>query len=110
MHVEHAHQPVTHAAVDHIQAALIDRKREPVRLFESVGNSDDVFRQRVDAIRASIAQFAWREMPFVIRIDPVRGIGEPDRVIGFHDNIVGAVETFALIRLSGDGDRTIMLP
>jgi len=52
---------------------------------------------------------AFRLIALVINVDAIGRIAEPDRIIGFHDDVVRAVEPLALIAIRQDGDRAIML-
>ena len=46
---------------------------------------------------------------FVVGLDAVGRVGEPDRAIGLHDHVVRAVEPFSLIALGQDRDRPVVL-
>ena len=50
-----------------------------------------------------------RAVPLVIRLDAVGGIGEPDGVVRFHDDVVRAVEPLALVAIGDGDDRTVEL-
>ena len=67
-----------------------DPKDWPVQIAGEVKGFDSVaLLGRRDARRMDrFTQFALRLVAFIIAQDPERGIGKPDRPVGFHDNIV----------------------
>src|SRR5688572_21996620 len=109
VYVEDAHDAAPLARVGDVQALLVDREREAVGLREAVGNGGDAAGARVDAIDATLAELARRLEPFVVRIDAVGRIGEPDRVVGLHDDVVRAVEALTLEALGQYGDGAVVL-
>src|SRR4030095_10868235 len=109
VHLEYAHDAASLARVDDVHASLVNRERQTVRLRESVGHYPHLATARIDAIDASLAKLARRLEPFVVRVDAVRGIGEPDRVVGLHDDVVRTVEALALEPIGEHGDRAVVL-
>ena len=55
------------------------------------------------------ADLAVGAVSLVVAVDPVRGIGEPDRAVGLDDYVVGAVEALPLVAIGDDGDRPVVL-
>ena len=85
----------THRVVD-IQQPLVGRKTEAVRLVEQVAIDDKLRlaaarRHAVDALEAELA----RPLDPVDRHSPVPGIGEIDRAVRAHADVVRAVEFLA---------------
>src|SRR3712207_8479647 len=48
-------------------------------------------------------------VPLIVRLDPVGGIGEPDGVIRFHDDVVRTVEPLAFVVVDDGDHRTVEL-
>src|SRR5215207_168571 len=55
------------------------------------------------------ADLAFRLVAFVVGIDAVGRVGEPDRAVRLHDDVVWAVEALALEAVGVDGDAPVML-
>src|SRR5215207_10627607 len=55
------------------------------------------------------ADLAFRLVAFVVGIDAVGRVGEPDRALRLHDDVVWAVEALALEAVGDDGDAPVML-
>jgi hypothetical protein len=92
--------------VDDVELALVGREREPVRLREVVGHLDHR-AVRLDPVDVAAIGLALRSMPLVVALDPVAGVGEPDRAVGPFDEVVGAVEPATVERVRQRRDRTV---
>ena len=96
------------AAVADVELLLVTAEGEAVGPFEVVG--DDVhLTRRVDAVHVACADLALRQMPLVVAVDAIAGIGEPDRPVGTLDDVVGAVEPPAVVVRRHDGDTAVVL-
>ena len=93
--VEHADQGL-HRVVD-VEALLVGREAQPIRLVEHVALHQQFGRPaaRRHAVHALEAELP-RPLHPVHRHAPVPGIGEVDRAVGFHHDVVGAVELVAV--------------
>ena len=56
-----------------------------------------------------VRQFLRRPLALIIAGDAERRVGKPDRAVGLHHKIVRRVEALAVVALSEDGDRAIVL-
>src|SRR5205807_9462950 len=96
-----------HAGVEDIQPFLIRGKTDSVRAAKPACHHRRSARARIEPVHL------WRQlelhtMAFVIaEIAEIR-IGEPDRAIRRHDNIIGRVERFALEFVDQDRDAAVM--
>ena len=66
-------------------------------------------RLRVEAIDVTAADFRLRAVALVVGVDAVGGIGEPDGVVGFDDEVVGRVEALAVPFVGEHRDRAVDL-
>src|SRR4051794_8356965 len=73
------------AAVADVERALVGREGEPVRLVEPRRGDVELAGGRVVAVDA----LGQRRRPAEALEKPVRGVGEPNRSVGFSNNVVG---------------------
>ena len=64
---------------------------------------------RVDAIDVAAVDLGRRRFALVVAVDAVGRVGEPDRIVRFHDGVVRRVETLALPLVCEDCDRAVEL-
>ena len=62
----------------------------------------------INAIDIGMRQFRRAAFTLIIRHQAEGRVGEPDRSIGFHDNIIRAVQPLALVAIGQNSDRTII--
>src|SRR4051812_1968760 len=74
-------------AVDNVKLVLVSRKSEPVWADEVIGNDPDLAGCGIDA-KHVVADLRCRLVAFVVRHDPVRRVGEPDRTVRLHHHVV----------------------
>jgi hypothetical protein len=46
---------------------------------------------------------------FIVGVDAVGGVGEPDRVVRFHDGVVRRIQALTVPLFRNDGDRAVNL-
>src|ERR1700674_3257828 len=63
----------------------------------------------VPAIDVAAADLLGRAVPLIVGVNAVGGVGEPDRVIRFHDEVVRRVEALAVPFVREDGDPAVDL-
>ena len=88
---------VREAGVDDVQQRFVGREREPVRLHEIRGHDGDAPARRVDAVDVAGADFARRGVAFVVRVDAVARVGEPDAAVALDHDVVGRIEALAVV-------------
>src|SRR5262249_47258457 len=94
------------AVFDDVQLRLVGREGKPVRTID-VARHDrcpPAFIEPVDVGR----QFLRVDDPGIVAGDAVDGIGEPDRVVGFHHDIVRRVEPLLLEPVDQHRDRSVV--
>lgn len=95
--------------VDDIQTRLVRSEREPVWAYEVVRDNREITTGRVDAIDMVSADFAFGWMTLVVVRNAVPGVSEPDGSVRAHHHVVRTVQTFGLVVVGQDRDRTIVL-
>ena len=93
------------AGIRDIEQALIRREGDAVRPIEIVGDDADFARGGVDPEDVTALELHLRAVPLVIGLDAVGGIGEPDGIVRFDDDVVRAVESLALVAIDDGDDR-----
>ena len=96
------------AGVDDVELLLIGRKTDAVGLIHIAGNHRDFAGVRIQAVDIG-RKFEGRLVPFVVRHNAVARIGEPDRAIRMHCEIIRRIERFALKVIRQNRDRAVML-
>ena len=96
------------AAIDDIEQRLVGRKGEAVRADEVVGDNGGLPARGIEPIHMP-RQFRIRRVAFVGTIDAVARIGEPDRAVGGHDDVVRRIQAPALVAVHQDRDAAVRL-
>ena len=104
-HVVRAVRLVRDAGVDDVQQRLVGRERQTVGLHEVVGDDGDAPARRVEAVDVAGADLARRCVAFVVGVDAVARVGEPDAAVGLDHHVVGRVETLAVEAIGQHGAR-----
>src|SRR5690606_11786361 len=78
------------------------------RTWNVVGEHFKAPAGAIEAIKA-VRYFLFRLVPLVVAEQTERRIGEPDAVVGFHDDVVRRVEALALEAIGENGDRPVVL-
>src|SRR5206468_4145629 len=63
---------------------------------------------RIEAIDIATADLALRLAALVGRADAIARIGEPDRAVGFHHDVIRRVEALALVAVREDRDASVV--
>ena len=95
------------AGVGDIEQALVRREGEAVRPHHVGDDGRDLARARIDAIDVAAADLRRLPVALVIGVDAIGGIGEPDRAVRLHDDVVGGVEPLALIAVGEHHDAAV---
>src|ERR1039458_7600036 len=78
----HGEQPdMPFLAVDDVQAPLVGRERQPVGPVEVAGHDAESAGARIDPVHVAGADLALRLVSFVVAVDAVGGVREPDRAV-----------------------------
>jgi len=86
------------AGVDVVEALLVGRERDAIWLREVVDNDFDLTGLRIDPVDVVLFLLFFRTDAFIIALDPLTRIGEPDRIIGGYNYIVGEFSFLPLYR------------
>ena len=107
--VEHAQLARRHGAgFHHVELRFIRRERQPVGTLHIVGHHGDRAGLAIDAIDVG-RQFRLVLLALVIAEQAERRIGEPDRAVRLHHDVVRRVQLLALIAVGQHGDRAVIL-
>ena len=82
--------------IRHVQGRLVGREGEAVRVDEVVAHDRQLAGHPIEPEDEAAAQLRVGLVALVVVEDPVRRIGEPDRAVGRHDDVVRGVEPLAL--------------
>src|ERR1700689_1339198 len=85
-----------------VKRRLVGRKGQAVRPMKIVDDDLQAAVARIKAVDIATADIALRPAALVFGADAVSWIGKPDGAVGFDDDIVGRVETLALILVGYD--------
>lgn len=107
LNIEDAHVAVGVTGVGDVELFFIRGKGEAIRADEAVGGDRDFGGGGIDAKDVAGADFTLGLVSFVVGIDAIGGVGEPDRVVGPDDDVVRRIEAFALEAIGEHGDRAI---
>ncbi len=105
---EGAHGARAGAGFNYIQHPLVRRERKAVRPVHRVGDDRDRACHAVDAVDAS-GELLRRALALVVAGDAERRVGEPDRAVRLHHQVVGRVQPLALETVGQHGDRAVIL-
>ena len=94
--------------IGNIEFCFIGREGQTVR-FDKIGcHRCQSAALRIKPVNIRGADLALRAFALVIGINAIGRVGEPNRAVGFHHDIIGRVEAFALIAVGQNGDRPVM--
>lgn len=79
--------------ISHIQRFLIRSERDAIGTTEPVRDDADIARGGVEAVDV-LGELRFRPKPLLVAVD---GVGEPNRAVGMHDDVVGGVEGAAVV-------------
>ena len=99
---------VVAASVGDVEVRFIERERETIRSLEVVADAGDLARRRIGPIHIARTDFARRAVAFVVAVDAVGRVGEPDGPVGSHDDVVGTVESLTVESIGDDGDGSVV--
>src|SRR4029453_10824849 len=88
---------VVQLAVDYEEAPLVVRERQAVGLSEVCHNRCQVSVLRIPSVDVTRADLRGGFVAFVVGVDAVAGIGEPNRSIRMLHDIVWAVQPVAVV-------------
>src|SRR6266404_1888379 len=94
--------------VDDIEQFFIGRKGEPVRPPHVADRDRQLAGYRIEPIDP-VRQFGGRLVAEIVAADTGAVVTEPDRAVGFDDDIVWAGQLFALEVFGQHGDRAVVL-
>jgi hypothetical protein len=100
---------VAAAGIGDIEDMLVGREAEAVRLGEVVDDHVELSRSRVEAIDVAAVLLRLGLVAFIVGKDAVGRVGEPDRAVGFDDDVVGRVQPPALVTVDDRRDRAVRL-
>src|SRR6185369_2399003 len=92
-----------------IEEGLVERERQAVRSLEVVGDERHLCGLWIDPVDVARADLAGGLMALVVAVDAVRRVGEPDRSVGSHDDVVRTVQALAIESVGDDGDGSVVL-
>src|SRR6185312_13761932 len=108
--VEHADRALRLSArLDDVKARFARREAETVRPADIVGDDRHLAAAAVDAVDAGDRQLGLGAIAFVLAADPERRVGEPDRAVGFDDDVIRRIERLALEAVAQGGDGAVVL-
>src|SRR5262249_13551761 len=97
------------AGIDVVEVFLVRRKGGAVRSHHVGDHRLRLPAFRVDAIDVAAVDLLLRPVAFIVAVDAIGGVREPDRVVRFHDHIVRRVEALAFPVVRNDVDRAVDL-
>jgi hypothetical protein len=97
------------AGVGDIEPGFVRRERQPVGLHPVGRDARDGTGAAVDPIDVGGADLGGALLPFIVAVDAVSRIGEPDRIVRFDHDVVGRIQSVALEGIRQHGDRAIVL-
>jgi hypothetical protein len=97
-----------HAArLDDVEDFFVRREAEPVRTKNAFGDDGGVSGLAVDPIDVHV-DLGLRHVSFVIAEQTEDRVGEPDRTVGFHDDIVRRVQPLAFEQVHQHRDGAVI--
>ena len=100
---------VGQARINDVQPLLIRGETDAVRLRKVIDNRLDLAGLAIDAEDIVLVLLWGLLQALVVAADAVGRIGEPDRAIGGHHNIVRRIEPLAVVLVRNDGDGSVEL-
>ena len=86
------------ARFDDVELRFIGRKRQAVGTVHVAGDDGQFLGIGLPAVHVG-GQFRLGAVPFVKAEDAERRVGEPDRAVGFADDVVGRIERLAVVAI-----------
>src|ERR1700678_3291620 len=100
---------VGRAGVGEVEKFLVGREGDPVRTDRIGDDRVDGAGFGVQAIDVAAADFPGRLVALIVGVDAISGVGEPDRIVRLHHEVVRRVEALAVPFVREHGDRTVDL-
>ena len=97
------------AGVDHIQPALVGREGQAIGAHHVLHHRLHFAAVRVNAVDPGRADFGFGGIAFVVRVNAVGGVGEPDAVVRLDHQVIGRIQAFAVPVAGQHGALTVML-
>src|SRR6185295_14693819 len=91
-----------------VELRFVGREGKPVRSIDVAGRDRGAAAGRIETIDVGW-QFGRGHVALVIAENAERRIGEPDRVIGFDDDVVGRIERLAVELVDQGGNGAVEL-
>ena len=88
--------------VGHVEQRFVERERQAVRVFHGGADAAQLAAARVETEDMVATEFALGFVAFVVGRDAVRRVGEPDRAVGFDDDVVRGVEPATFEAINDD--------
>ena len=95
------------ARFDEVELRLVGREGKPVRAADIGRDRRRFSGHAVDAIDV-LRQFLLLAPALVIAEEPEGRIGEPDRIVRFHDHVIRRIEPLALVAVDEHRDRAVI--
>ena len=114
VHVEGANvaRPVLHVrrpGIGHVELPLVGREGDAVRADEVVRRDAHGARLRIHPVDVAGPDLAPGLVAFIVAVDSVGRVGEPDRAVRPHHDVVRRIQALALEPVGDDGHRTVVL-
>jgi hypothetical protein len=100
---------VGRAGVGDIEVFLVRREGDAVRANHIGDDRGDRAGFGVDSMYMAALDLLLSAIPFVVGVDAIGGVGEPDGVVRLHHDVVRRIETFAVPLFRNDGNRAVNL-
>ncbi len=98
---------VRRAGVGDIEIFLVGRKGDAVRSNHIGDDRGDLAGLGVDPIDLAAVDLLRGAISFVVGVDAVGGVGEPDGVVGLHHDVIGRIQPSAVPLFRDDGNRAV---
>ncbi len=106
----HAEDPdVLAPAVGNVKLPFVCGERQPVGALEVVRDYLQRSGGRVKPVHVTGADLTVGPVAFVVAVDAIARVGEPQRAVGTLDDVVRAVQPLAIPAVREHGDRPVML-
>jgi len=83
------------------------RKAKPVRSQHAFGDDTGFAGSAVDPVDVGV-DLGFRDIAFVIAKQAEHRIGEPDRAVGFHDDVIRRIQLLAVKGVHQHRNRTVI--
>src|SRR5271154_4402240 len=95
------------AGFRYVKPLLVGREGDPFWAFEIPCHNTYVATFRIEAVNRG-RPFGDLPTPFIIVRYSIERIGEPDRAVGFHDNVVRSVQPLAIMPIDQSRDLAVI--